>query len=173
MTTEYNREGSKVYDRRCRCYVNGIIPKYVITNCVRIIVMVVVMLISSHSGEAQNLVYHPINPAFGGSYYNYSWLLSSAEAQKAQTEDETSSLFGGFGREEDPLADFSDRLQSQILNELTERILKEKFGDFSLEQGEYNVGNYQINITDSDQGLQIHILDTKTGGESRITVPNL
>jgi len=157
MTTQYKRAGSRCGNR---IYL-------------RTIIIGTILLIASNSTEAQSLVYHPINPAFGGSYYNYSWLLSSAEAQKPKTEDETSSFFDGFGSSDDPLADFSQRLQSQILNELTNRILQEKFSDFSLDQGEYTVGNYQINITESDKGLLIHILDTQTGGESRITVPNL
>jgi len=30
---------------------------------------------------AQQMVYKPMNPAFGGDGYNYQWLLSSANAQ--------------------------------------------------------------------------------------------
>ena len=30
---------------------------------------------------AQNLVYKPKNPAFGGDTFNYQWMLSSAESQ--------------------------------------------------------------------------------------------
>jgi curli production assembly/transport component CsgF len=144
-----------------------------IVNYLRIGITFIILIIISESLKAQDYVYRPINPAFGGNAYNYSWLLSSAEAQKPKEEDESSSIFDGFGQNSDPLANLTEQIQSQIVNELTTRILNEQFGDFSLEQGEYKVGNYQINITDGDQGLQIHILDTETGAESRITVPNL
>ena len=30
---------------------------------------------------AQDFVYQPINPAFGGNPYNYSWMLAQAQAQ--------------------------------------------------------------------------------------------
>jgi curli production assembly/transport component CsgF len=148
-----------------------IFSRNIITNWLSSIAVIVLLI--SGSVNAQDFVYQPVNPSFGGNPYNYSWLLSSADAQKPQEEDSSSDLFSNFGQSNDPLADFSERLQSQILNELTSRILQEKFGDFSLEQGDYNVGNYQINITENEQGMQIRILDTQTGGESSITVPNL
>ncbi len=31
--------------------------------------------------KSQQLVYKPVNPAFGGDTFNYQWLLSSANAQ--------------------------------------------------------------------------------------------
>ena len=31
--------------------------------------------------KAQDFVYTPKNPAFGGNTFNYQWLLSSAQAQ--------------------------------------------------------------------------------------------
>lgn len=152
---------------------NDLISKKAIYNCLRFVVITAILTFISGTLSAQDYVYRPINPAFGGNTYNYSWLLSSADAQKPKEEDETSSLFDGFGESSDPLADFTEQLQNSIINELTDRILQEQFGDFELEQGEYKVGNYQINITESNEGLQIHILDTQTGGESKITVPNL
>ncbi len=37
---------------------------------------------------AQDFVYQPINPAFGGNPYNYNWLLGQAQAQNIYTEEE-------------------------------------------------------------------------------------
>ena len=37
-------------------------------------------------GKSQQLVYKPVNPAFGGDTFNYQWLLSSAEAQNKQKD---------------------------------------------------------------------------------------
>ena len=34
----------------------------------------------------QQMVYKPINPAFGGDTFNYQWLMSSAEAQNGFTD---------------------------------------------------------------------------------------
>ena len=38
--------------------------------------------------NAQDLVYKPKNPAFGGDTFNYQWLLSSAESQNKLKDEE-------------------------------------------------------------------------------------
>ena len=40
--------------------------------------------------SAQAFVYHPNNPNFGGNTFNYSWMLSSAQAQD-KTKDPTAT----------------------------------------------------------------------------------
>ncbi|MEO0557646.1 MAG: curli assembly protein CsgF, partial [Bacteroidota bacterium] len=57
-----------------------------------------VALAFSSSASAQQFIYTPKNPAFGGSPLNYSWMLSSAQAQNDLGEDGSSA----FTR--DPLA---------------------------------------------------------------------
>jgi curli production assembly/transport component CsgF len=39
------------------------------------------MLLFSLTGFAQDLVYKPKNPAFGGDTFNYQWMIGSAESQ--------------------------------------------------------------------------------------------
>ena len=56
----------------------------------------------------QDLVYRPINPAFGGDTFNYQWLLSSAEAQNKFTEDES------VGNEQSDLERFTESLNNQL-----------------------------------------------------------
>ena len=123
---------------------------------------------------AQDFVYQPINPAFGGNPNNYSWLLSSADAQKendSQNGTSTSSLLAELNSQQDPMKTFTTNLNNRILNELTNRIVQEQFGEFSLEQGTYIVGNYQIVINEGAKGVDIQVLDVNTGAESTITIP--
>lgn len=123
---------------------------------------------------AQDFVYQPINPAFGGNPNNYSWLLSSADAQKendSQNGTSTSSLMAELNSQQDPMKTFTTNLNNRILNELTNRIVQEQFGEFSLEQGTYKVGNYQIVINEGAKGVDIQVLDVNTGAESTITIP--
>ena len=123
---------------------------------------------------AQDFVYQPINPAFGGNPNNYSWLLSSADAQKendSQNGTSTSSLLAELNSQQDPMKTFTTNLNNRILNELTNRIVREQFGEFSLEQGTYKVGNYQIVINEGAKGVDIQVLDVNTGAESTITIP--
>ncbi len=116
---------------------------------------------------AQDFVYKPINPAFGGDTFNYQWLLSSAESQNKITEkkDDPYSYF------DDPLQDFEATLNRQILDQLTRKIIGEQFGEGTLEEGEYMIGDYQIEIADGYDGINITIFDSSTGGQTSITIP--
>ncbi|MFP4065853.1 MAG: curli assembly protein CsgF, partial [Bacteroidales bacterium] len=40
------------------------------------------------AGHSQEFVYRPVNPAFGGNYLNYQWLLNSAQAQSPFEEEQ-------------------------------------------------------------------------------------
>lgn len=116
--------------------------------------------------QAQDMVYQPKNPAFGGSYLNYSWLLSSAQAQNKIEDPEQSSSFG-----RDPLADFEANLNRQILNQLSRRIVESQFGEEGLEDGEYTLGSYRINVGSDDGGVNINIYDSSTGNTTEVIVP--
>ena len=127
-------------------------------------------LLGAFSSEllAQDLVYQPENPAFGGSYLNYSWMLSSAQAQNTYEDPEAASA---PGRNRDPLASFQEDLNRQILNQLSRQIISSQFGEEGLEEGEYQLGSYNINVADGADGFQIEIYDTSTGGTTTVVVP--
>lgn len=137
----------------------------------RKILLLIILVLPFGVLKAQDFVYTPVNPAFGGNTYNYSWLMSSADAQKKQSSSSNSAT-DLFNQSQSNLTDFTTNLNNQILNELSNRILQDQFGNFSLQNGQYNVGNYQINIKQGTQGVDINILDTQTGGQSSITIPN-
>ena len=116
---------------------------------------------------AQQFVYQPVNPAFGGSYLNYSWMLSSAQAQNLYQDQGTSRF------QRDPLADFEQSLQRQILSALSRSIVSDRFGgiDFS-QEGRYDLGDFIVEVTPGLDGLTISIFNVLTGDESVVTVPN-
>lgn len=116
---------------------------------------------------AQDLVYTPVNPAFGGNPYNYSWLLSSANAQNQYQNNASGSLYSN-----NPLDNFTQSLQNQILSELAQQIVLQKFGNLNLnQQGKYDLGNYIINIVPGLSGINIDVFDKSTGNQSSITIP--
>jgi curli production assembly/transport component CsgF len=117
---------------------------------------------------AQDFVYTPVNPAFGGNTFNYQWMLSSAQAQNTITEDVDD--FDPFA-EQDPLADFEESLNRQILSQLTRELVYNQFGEIGLTEGYYELGSYQIEVAPGDAGIEIQILDISTGSETKITVP--
>jgi curli production assembly/transport component CsgF len=46
-----------------------------------LIVVIFLLALFQVASQAQDFVYQPINPAFGGNPYNYNWLLGQAEVQ--------------------------------------------------------------------------------------------
>lgn len=116
---------------------------------------------------AQQFVYEPINPAFGGNPGNYGWLLNSANTQNLFE----ATRQAGFQR--DPLQDFQDSLQRQVLSQLTRDIVRREFGEGEeLREQVFEFGEFSIEIMPGADGVQIQIFNILTGDETRVTVPN-
>ncbi|WP_426490972.1 curli production assembly/transport component CsgF [Hymenobacter sp. 102] len=129
----------------------------------------IVVGLISHTAQAQDFVYEPKNPAFGGgNSFNYAWLLSAATAQNTQ-EDPARSAQNTV----DPLGDFSNNLNRQILAQLTNRFISSQFGDGPVREGSYTIGAYQIQVTPGPNGVAIQVTDTGTGNQTTVTVPNV
>ncbi|MFL1895850.1 curli production assembly/transport component CsgF [Aquimarina sp. 2-A2] len=117
--------------------------------------------------QAQELVYKPKNPAFGGDTFNYQWLLSSAESQNKFTEETNS------GRDQrSDLERFTESLNNQLLSQISRTLFTEQFGNEGLQEGTYTFGTLFIEIFPSGEGLVINILDTSTGDQSQVVIPN-
>ena len=128
------------------------------------------MLLFSIHSKAQDFVYQPKNPAFGGNPYNYSWLMSSAQAQdtyKAPTDG--TDPYSRYAS--DPAKDFAESLNRQILSRLSREIVTRQFGEDALEEGSYVLGDYQIDIGNASDGINITIVDITTGTTTTVSVP--
>ncbi|MFB9864248.1 curli production assembly/transport component CsgF [Rufibacter immobilis] len=119
--------------------------------------------------QAQDFVYEPRNPAFGGYYFNYQWLQSSAQSQDKLKDPNATT--GNTGANQDPLKQFEDNLNRQILNQLSRQLVSSQFGDEGLEPGSYNIGNYQINVSEGAGGVSIVIVDQNSGSQTTVTIP--
>jgi len=118
--------------------------------------------------KAQDFVYKPVNPSFGGNPYNYNWLLNSA-TQQNRIEDPNQE--NGFNS--DPLDDFAGDLNRQILNQLSSGLVTAIFGENgAIEAGSYVLGNYQVDISDDGSGMTINVTDMLTGNYSNVVIPN-
>lgn len=131
----------------------------------KIIVSCLVLIPFFTSG--QEMVYKPVNPAFGGDTFNYQWLLSSANAQN-KFEEESSFSFDELS----DLDSFSESLNRQLLNKISSDLFREQFGDGDIEPGTYMFGSLVLDISPSSEGLLINILDTQTGDQTQIIIPN-
>ncbi len=133
-----------------------------------VVLLALGLVLGPQQARAQQFVYQPENPAFGGSPVNYSWMLQSANAQKRFEEEDRFSAF-----DRDPLQDFQQSLQRQILGELSRQLVRDRFGE-SLDlsqQGRYELGQYTVEITPGLDGVAIRVFDVFSGDETTITIP--
>ncbi|WP_339889206.1 curli production assembly/transport component CsgF [uncultured Flavobacterium sp.] len=129
-------------------------------------ILLLVTVLFSFSMNAQDLVYKPKNPAFGGDTFNYQWLLSSAESQNKLKDS------GIETDKKSELEKFIDNLNSQLLNQVSKSLFAEQFGNDGISEGTYTFGSLSIDVYPSEGGLTISILDTTTGEQTQVIIPN-
>lgn len=126
-----------------------------------------VFVLASYYGFSQQLTYEPINPAFGGDTFNYTWLLNSANAQNSFTDPDAVSR----DNDESELEQFSENLNRQLLGQLSRTLFNTQLGE-GLQEGTFTFGTLSLEIFESAEGLVVNILDTNTGEQTQIIVPN-
>ncbi|GGP50019.1 curli production assembly protein CsgF [Shewanella algicola] len=105
---------------------------------------------------ATELVYTPVNPSFGGSYLNGSYLLSNAAAQ---------NKYQGGSSYVAPTA--LDRLASSLQS----RLMSQLFNDAANgAEGYLKTDDFEINVVNEDGSLLVHITDLLTGETTIIEV---
>lgn len=132
----------------------------------KFIITLAVFLLIPPFIHAQALVYKPVNPAFGGDTFNYQWLLSSAEAQNKQ-KDKTAVI-----KTQTDLERFKANLNSQLLSQISSSLYKQQFGTDGIKEGSYTFGSYSVDVYPSADGLTLNILDTNTGEQTQVIIPN-
>lgn len=116
------------------------------------------------TAQAQDIVYQPINPSFGGNPFNSNHLLGIANAQNDFTNPTSSSS--------NSQADvFARQLQSRLLSALSSQIVTAIFGDNPQESGTISFGGQTVNFIRSLSEVTITIINDDTGEETVIVVP--
>jgi len=119
-------------------------------------------------GTAQQFVYRPINPAFGGDTFNYQWLIQSAEQQNRFTDP----ALGENATRQSELEAFSAGLNRQLLSQLQRALLTLNIDpNTGLQPGTFSFGSLEVEILESINGLILNILDTTTGDQTQVIVP--
>lgn len=131
------------------------------------LILILTLIAGIFLGKSQQLVYKPINPAFGGDTFNYQWLLSSANAQNQFDDKSNNSLLKNVNS----VDSFGQSLNRQVLSELSRKLFEDQFGEGSIKPGNYLFGSLYLQVTSTAQGLLINILDTNTGDQSEIVIP--
>lgn len=133
-------------------------------NTCRLASLVLLAALGSQAG-ATELVYTPVNPAFGGNPLNGTWLLNNAQAQNDHDDPDLkdrASAFAGTSA----LERFSNQLESRLLSQLLDNINDGKTGSLSTD-------SFLIDVIDDSGGLSIKVTDRATGEVSIIEVSGL
>ena len=116
---------------------------------------------------AQDIVYEPINPAFGGNPFNADYLLATATPQRPDRPSSPSS---------EPLTEaqqFARQIQSRLLSALSSSIVTAITGAEPGTSGEFTVGDQTIRFERTLSEIRLTIVDNVTGEVTEIVVPVL
>jgi curli production assembly/transport component CsgF len=116
--------------------------------------------------SAQDMVYTPINPSFGGNPFNSQHLLGIANAQN-KFKDPSSAATGSQ-------ADiFARQLQSRLLSALSSQITDAIFGENAQEHGTVDFGGQTIEWNRDLDQVTLTITNDDTGEITTIVVPTI
>lgn len=126
-------------------------------------------LCAAHAG-ATELVYTPVNPAFGGSPLNGQVLLSTAQVTNKHKDPQADRL-SDLGKKT-ALQQFSETLERSILSQLSAAAVGRVMGpNGNLQPGTVETGNFRITIVDAGGGvLIITTTDKATGATTSFQV---
>ncbi|CAK9889126.1 MULTISPECIES: curli assembly protein CsgF [Pseudomonas] len=117
------------------------------------------------AASATELVYTPVNPAFGGNPLNGTWLLNNAQAQNDHEDPAIKDRASAFASTS-TLERFTSQLESRLLSQLLTNINNGNTGSLQTDA-------FIINVIDDSGALSIQVTDRVTGEISEIQVNGL
>ncbi|MFN7055067.1 curli assembly protein CsgF [Hyphomonas sp.] len=114
---------------------------------------------------AQQLVYAPINPSFGGDSFNSSHLLAIANAQNTYRDPNAPSVSNS------QMDQFLRQLQSRLLSSLAAQVNDAIFGPNPQESGTITFGDQIITFVRGLDSVTLTIKDLSTGTVTEVIIP--
>jgi curli production assembly/transport component CsgF len=130
--------------------------------------VVFVLAASARSSRASELTYTPVNPSFGGSPLNGSYVLGLATAnnamfqQKKTTTSPTSST---------AVTQFQSIITSALLSQIASTVAQEIIGPNAKNSGTFNINGQIIQFYTSGGEINIGITDSASGATTQIQIP--
>ena len=116
--------------------------------------------------NAQDLVFRPVNPSFGGNPLNSNHLVGIANAQRPEEDIPAAP--------ERTTADrFVQILESRLLSSLAYDVTDSIFGEEAQDSGTIKFDTLTINFDNTGTEVEISILDEGTGQITEIIVPTV
>lgn len=127
---------------------------------------VIAAMAANQAAFADELVYTPINPSFGGNPFNSSHLLGIANAQNdyEAPRDSNQTLQG---------EQFVRLLQSRLLSALATRVSDAILGENAQPSGEIVYGSQTVAWETLLDSIRLTVTDADTGAVTEIIIPSL
>jgi len=119
---------------------------------------------SAPAALAQDLVYEPVNPSFGGNAFNSAHLLAIANAQN-DFSPPTAEV-----TDQSELDAFVRSLQSRLLSSLSTQVANAIFGEDAQDEGRIVFGDQVVEFVRTLDGIQLTITEAD-GSQTVITIP--
>lgn len=119
------------------------------------------------SASAQELVYTPVNPSFGGDSFNSSHLMAIANAQNDHKDPDAKTT----GNTQ--IDQFLRQLQSRLLSSLAAQVNDAIFGENPQDSGTITFGDQTITFVRLLDSVSLTITDSTTGAVTEISIPLL
>ena len=117
-------------------------------------------------GHAQDIVYTPVNPSFGGNPFNSAHLLGIASAQNKYKDPNAVTST-------DPAQQFLRTLQSRLLSSLATQITDIIFGENAQDSGLIQFGDQEISFVRGLDSVTLTITNNADGSVTEIVIPLL
>jgi curli production assembly/transport component CsgF len=121
------------------------------------------LMVIASSTRAQQLVYTPINPAFGGNPFNATQLEADASAQNQYKST-------GAPKNLTDAQLFAQQLQSELLAGLANQVAQAIFGPNAQPSGTFSFGGETVTFVRSLGEITVNITDA-SGATTVITLP--
>ena len=125
-------------------------------------IVVVSALVCSSTASADQLVYRPVNPNFGGNPLNGNYLLQNGTAQRQFTAPR---------RRTPAIEEFAEDLQRTLLRRVAREIADAILGEEAKDSGTFTIGETRIDFNRVNDQVEIRIEDPAADGITTISVP--
>lgn len=128
--------------------------------------LVVAGCLLGSQANAQQIIYTPVNPAFGGSSFNYSYLQGTADTQNQFRNKPKTSVQTDYTQQ------FIQMLETRLYSGLAQKVSDTLFGDNCKAScsGEIALGDQTVSYVNDGTKLSLQITDV-AGKVTTITVP--
>ena len=134
------------------------------------------LAVASPYALAQDLVYTPTNPSFGGNPLNSSHLLNTASVQRQRTArdaDDSLSATTTDDTSNENVDLFVRQLEGRLLSALAGQVTEAIFGDTPQDSGAVVFGTTTVEFEQSVSEIRLVITDSLDGTVTEIIAPKL